>query len=371
MSSKKITPEKPAEEAPSKPSPKKGFPWKEIISWGVTALLVGVLLLVLFQGSLFSSMTSTGVATLEFTPTPLNIDLPPIQTAAASESISVARDPNLDTSVPEGVRQSVIHYTVEEGDSIFAIAKQFGLQPFSVIWANDDYFGGDPTTALSIGTDLLIPPTDGILYTWKEGDDLAKVAGEYSADESAVISWPSNHIDASDPVLTAGALVMIPGGSTTIKSWIQEVAYTARSGVTRVISGEGGCQAPDTGPLGSGGFIWPSANHYLSGFDFTSYHKGIDIAAGTGDSVWASDNGTVVYAGPNNSGYGNMVMIDHNNGWATLYAHLSAIYTTCGASVYQGTVIGAAGATGNTTGSHLHFEVRLNSGFVNPWSVLP
>jgi Membrane proteins related to metalloendopeptidases len=164
---------------------------------------------------------------------------------------------------------------------------------------------------------------------------------------------------------------MVPGGSRPLQSWIQVVAYSPKSGVTRVIAGPGGCQVPDGGPVGSTGFIWPSANHYLSGYDFTSYHKGIDIAANTGDPVWASDNGTVVYAGYNDTGYGYMVMIDHNNGYATLYGHLSAVMVSCGSFIYQGTPIGLAGATGNTTGPHLHFEVRLNGGFINPWYVLP
>ena len=369
MSSKKITPEKPAEEAPVKASPKKAFQWKVVVSWGVTAILVAALMLLLFQQKL-TQANSPEVAEVEFTPTPLSIGLPPIQTSTANSLVEVARDPNLDTTVPQGTRQTIVHYKVVEGDSIFSIATYYGLKPESVLWANEDYFGGDPTTALSIGTDLVIPPTDGILYTWKDGDTLDKIASTYDANESDIISWPSNHIDASDPSITPGSMVMIPGGSTEIKSWIQVVEYTARSGVTRVISGSGGCQAPEYGPVG-GGFIWPSANHYVSGFDFTSYHKGIDIAALTGDPVWAADNGTVVYAGWNDSGYGDMVMIDHNNGYATLYAHLSAIYTSCGSSVTQGTVIGAAGATGNVTGPHLHFEVRLNSGFVNPHYVLP
>jgi murein DD-endopeptidase MepM/ murein hydrolase activator NlpD len=369
VSSKKLTPEKPAEEE-VKPSPKKSFPWKAAVSWGVTALLVVVLLLVLFQGKLFGQSNDESDL-VEYTPTPLNVALPTTQAADVSNLIAVARRPNLNTIVPDGVRSSVVTYTVEAGDSIFSIAKQFNLKPESILWANYDYFGDNPTVALSIGAQLTIPPTDGILYTWKDGDKLQNIAGKYVADESKIISWPSNHLDITDPVITTGSVVMIPGGYREVQSWIQAVEYTPRSGVTRVIAGAGGCQAPDTGPVGSGNIVWPSANHYLSGFDYTSSHRGIDIAAQTGDSVWAADNGTVVYAGWNDTGYGYMVMIDHNDGYQTLYGHLSAVYATCGSSVYQGTVIGAAGATGNVTGAHLHFEVRSNGGFVNPWYVLP
>jgi murein DD-endopeptidase MepM/ murein hydrolase activator NlpD len=97
----------------------------------------------------------------------------------------------------------------------------------------------------------------------------------------------------------------------------------------------------------------------------------IDIAAGMGDPIYAADSGVVVYAGWISGGYGNMVMIDHGNGYQTLYAHLSAIRVSCGASVRQGQVIGLAGSTGRSTGPHLHFEVRYMGGFVNPWYVLP
>jgi LysM repeat protein len=370
VSSKKITPEKPAEEASKVPF-KKSFPWKAVVSWSVTGLLVGILLLVLFQQSIFALADSTGTK-IEFTPTPLDIPLPTLVASSASGVVDVSRNPNVDTKIPDGVRQAVVHYTVQAGDSLFSIAKQFNLKPESVLWANYNYFNDVASSTVSIGWDLLIPPTDGILYTWKQGDSLTKIADSYTANISDIISWPSNHMEITNPgTIAAGSLVMIPGGSRPLQSWIQVVAYSPKSGVTRVIAGAGGCQVPDGGPVGSTGFIWPSANNYLSGYDFTSYHKGIDIAANTGDRVWASDSGTVVYAGPNDSGYGNMVMIDHNNGYATLYGHLSSVLVTCGSFVYQGATIGLAGATGNTTGPHLHFEVRLDGGFINPWYVLP
>jgi LysM repeat protein len=369
VSSKKLTPEEPTPKV-VKTSSKKSFPWVAVISWSVTGLLVGVLLLVLFQRSLFTQAVATPGA-IESTPTPLSIDLPPIPTTSSSGPVAIGRDPNLDTNVPDGVRQAVVHYTVVAGDSIFSIAKQFNLKPETILWANYNYFQDVATTVISIGWVLSIPPTDGILYKWKDGDSLTKVADQYGVDQANIISWPSNHLEIGNPKISTGSLVMIPGGSRPLTSWIQVVAYAPKSGVTRVVAGPGGCQVPDGGPVGSTAFIWPSLNHYLSGYDFTSYHEGIDIAAGTGDAVWASDNGTVVYAGWNSSGYGNMVMIDHNNGYATLYGHLSAVYVQCGNFVYQSTPIGAAGATGNTTGPHIHFEVRYNGGFINPWTVLP
>jgi murein DD-endopeptidase MepM/ murein hydrolase activator NlpD len=98
---------------------------------------------------------------------------------------------------------------------------------------------------------------------------------------------------------------------------------------------------------------------------------GIDIAAGDGAGVFAADSGVVVFSGWATGGYGNMVMIDHGNGYQTLYAHLYKVAVACGQSVSQGQTIGYAGSTGNSTGAHLHFEVRYQGGFISPWYVLP
>ncbi|MCK5430763.1 MAG: M23 family metallopeptidase, partial [Anaerolineales bacterium] len=96
-----------------------------------------------------------------------------------------------------------------------------------------------------------------------------------------------------------------------------------------------------------------------------------DIAAGDGAQIYAADSGVVVFSGWATGGYGYMIMIDHGNGYQTLYAHLSSVNVSCGQSVGRGQTIGYSGNTGNSTGAHLHFEVRFQGGFVNPWYVLP
>jgi murein DD-endopeptidase MepM/ murein hydrolase activator NlpD len=143
-------------------------------------------------------------------------------------------------------------------------------------------------------------------------------------------------------------------------------------GVAKVL-GPGACSAVANGAVGAGVFIWPANHHFLSGFDYSpgANHSGIDVDGETGDPVYAVDNGVVVYAGWNNWGYGNMVVINHGNGWQTLYAHLSAYNVQCGQSIYQTNVIGAIGSTGNSTGSHLHFEMMYNGTKVNPHDYLP
>lgn len=120
---------------------------------------------------------------------------------------------------------------------------------------------------------------------------------------------------------------------------------------------------------GSGDLTWPADGGYVSshlGMRWGSMHKGIDIARPTSQAIFAADHGVVESAGWNNGGYGNKIVIDHNNGMRTIYAHLSSINVESGQTVEKGTNIGNMGSTGNSTGIHLHFEVYLNGELENP-----
>ena len=110
----------------------------------------------------------------------------------------------------------------------------------------------------------------------------------------------------------------------------------------------------------------------LSGYDYSPpIHNGIDIAGAEGNAIFATDSGVVVFAGWSQFGYGYLIVLDHGNGWQSAYAHLSSVGVICGQSVAQGTVIGGLGTTGNSTGPHLHFELRNDMyGKVNPWDFL-
>jgi murein DD-endopeptidase MepM/ murein hydrolase activator NlpD len=123
--------------------------------------------------------------------------------------------------------------------------------------------------------------------------------------------------------------------------------------------------------IGSGVFVWPTENHFLSGNGYSAEHPGIDIAAGEGAPVYAADSGVVRLEGNDDSGYGNMIQIDHGNGYSTTYAHLSVIGVKACQSVFAGQWIGSAGNTGNSSGAHLHFEVTRDGSYIDPWSVLP
>jgi murein DD-endopeptidase MepM/ murein hydrolase activator NlpD len=280
---------------------------------------------------------------------------------------SIGRQLKLTTIIPERPRYAVIQHTVLRGESVFRISKEYNIKPETLLWANYDALEDDPHS-LKPGQELFIPPTDGILYKWKDGDTIEKIAAAYKAKAEDIITWPGNDLDLTNPSPKADQWVMIPGG------WRESKAITLPtilrgSGTGTANVGGGACGSG--GAVGSGGFIFPTANHFLSGNDYFPGHLGIDLAAGEGSPVYAADSGVVTVAATGwNGGYGSYIMIDHGNGYATLYAHLSQINVNLCQSVYQGQVIGAAGNTGNSFGAHLHFEVRQGGSNINPWYVL-
>jgi murein DD-endopeptidase MepM/ murein hydrolase activator NlpD len=282
----------------------------------------------------------------------------------------IRRETTINTIIPNRPREVTVEYTVEKGDSVFGIAKKFNIKPETVLWANEDQLNDSPDM-LSPGMVLKIPPVDGVYYQWKENDTLESVANQFEAQVADILNWPGNKMDLTNPKVEVDEWVMVVGGEREFRSWIVPQIARDKAGVSKSVYGPGACEGIYDGAYGSGWFAWPSASTVLSGNDFWSGHLGIDIAAFTGDAVLASDSGVVVFAGWSTGGYGNMVMIDHGNGYQTVYAHMSSVAVGCGQSAYQGGYIGAAGSTGNSTGSHIHFEIRLWGQFINPWYVLP
>jgi len=294
--------------------------------------------------------------------------MPPWVSYRAGQAL--VRKADLRTSIPERPAVEVQTYTVEMGDSVFEIANQFEIKPETLLWANYSQLNDNPDM-ISVGMQLNLPPVDGVYYEWQAGDTLELVAGRFEAKIEEILNWPGNNLDLTDPVLEPGTWVMVPGGHREFRQWIIPVIPRGAAGVSRSVYGAGACEGSYEGAYGSGAFIWPAGNHVLSGNDYWSGHLGIDIAAGEGAPVYAADAGVVVFSGWATGGYGNMVMIDHGNGYQTVYAHMSNATAGCGRSVGQGSIIGYSGSTGNSTGAHLHFEVRYQGGFVSPWYVLP
>jgi len=278
---------------------------------------------------------------------------------------SITRKANADTNLPQSYRKEITDYIVESGDSIFGIAKTYNIKPESILWANKSTLQDSPHM-ISIGIDLKIPPVDGIVYEWQEGDTLQKVADEYKAKVEDILLWPGNNLDISNPVIEPGTTIMIPGGERELRPWVVPVEASGPAGVNVKISGPGSC-SPEGGAVGTSSFVWPTPHRQISGNDYYPGHLALDMMCYEGEPIIASDSGVVIYSGPIGGGYGNLVAIDHRNGYLTLYAHISASNVTCGQSVLRGQTIAFCGSTGNSTGPHLHFEVRQGGAFINPW----
>ena len=314
----------------------------------------------------------------EVLPTPTATVPAPAFNAGGSDSPGVPRVADLHTILPiRQARYEVIQYTVESGDSIFSIADKYNLQPQTILWGNRYTLGDDPHFILP-GQTLNILPVDGVYHMWSAGEGLNGVASFYNVTPEDIINWPGNNLDLNtigdyaNPRIPPETMLVVPGGKGIFTDW-RTPRISRDEPATAKHLGPGACTGSFEGVSGSLTFLWPSTERYLSGFDYSpeTNHYGIDIAGRLGNPIFAADHGVVVYAGWNEYGYGEMIVIDHGAGWQTLYAHLSQVNVVCGQEVYQGDTIGLMGSTGKSTGPHLHFEMRSDDyGRVNPWDFL-
>lgn len=337
-----------------------------IVSWTVTLILVGGIVFGAFAWKQSTTVVqaSAPVPTAAPDEAPADVVMPAL--GGPEAFVSIPRDIQLKTNSPaDKPRYKPVEYRVSRGDSVFAISETFNLEPETILWANYDVLQDDPHS-LKPGQVLKIPPTNGIFYQWKETDTLESVTNEFKASVDDILGFPGNDIDLTNPRIESGMWVMIPGGEREFVQWLVPTVASGASGTSS--TSQNACPAGAVG----GGFVWPADNRFLSGNDYWSGHLGIDIAAGEGAPVYAAASGVVTMAqGGWNYGYGNVVQIDHGNGYSTVYAHLSTYFVGVCQSVFAGAQIGTAGNTGNSQGAHLHFEVRQGGGFINPWFVLP
>jgi hypothetical protein len=351
------------------------------IATGVTTILL-VLLVVWVMDTFYIEEqqpdSMMDVANAETMPTPTATVPSPTFNAGGGSLEGLSRDIDLHTLLPDRQsRYDVIQYIIESGDNIFSIAEKFNLKPETILWGNIYTIGDDPHTILP-GQILNILPLDGVYHQWSAGEGLNAVSAYYGVTPEDIIEWPGNGLnreeigDYANPNIPDGTMLVIPGGTGTYTDW-RTPRITRDEPATAKNLGSGACTGSYDGIVGTLTFIWPTTERYLSGYDYSpeTNHFGIDIAGNLGNPIYAADNGVVVYAGWSEYGYGEMIVIDHGYGWQTLYAHLSQVNVVCGQDVYQGDVIGSMGSTGNSSGPHLHFEMRSDDyGRVNPWDFL-
>ena len=268
------------------------------------------------------------------------------------------RDSDPFTIIPQRTRSQMTTHTVVRGDTIDIIAARFGISRETVAWCNHYRLA----LVLLPGDRVKIPPSDGACHTVlaTQGKDITAIAADYGiADPYAIINAPANNLPdiAPETFLPSATFLFIPGGQGPIITWDAPVEQDAAGNVIAFAPG----QAGSCGAVPGGGTFW--ANPLPNGTfvrGFYAGHSGIDIAAPNGTPVRAANGGPILYAGWNTWGYGNTAVIGHGP-FSTLYGHMSSLAVRCGSFVQAGQVIGYVGSTGNSSGPHLHFEIRYQN----------
>lgn len=276
-------------------------------------------------------------------------------------------------TMPE--RTTVILHTVQEGDTVFALAERYNITPETIISANSL---PDPDF-LQVGQQLAILPVSGVGLIVQEGDTVAALAARYRVEESAIRAYGPNGLGAGGEVVPGQALV-IPGGRLPDppKKPVEEPAPAARIQQAAASAPAARPNPPPAArpapapaqPIGpTGRMVWPATGSITT--YFTSYHNGLDIANAFGTPIVAADGGVVTWAGWRNDGLGIAVFVDHGGGLQTWYGHFSRVVVSPGQVVAKGQLLGYMGSTGKSTGPHLHFMVLVNYSYRNPLNYLP
>jgi murein DD-endopeptidase MepM/ murein hydrolase activator NlpD len=232
-------------------------------------------------------------------------------------------------------RVGIAEYTVQPGDSLSFIARDYGVNIESIMWAN----GLRDSNSIREGNVLKIPPVSGVIHTVKSGDTISTIAKKYGVEADTIITY--NRL-SQDGKLQINDELIVPDGK------IKTAGIVARSTPSFAhLPNLDNYFAHPTNGLGR-------ISQWLHG------RNGIDIADSYGTPIYAAADGTVVGADGSgwNGGYGLFVKISHSNGTDTLYAHMSKVLVAPGQTVQKGQKIGQIGSTGRSTGSHLHFEVH-------------
>jgi len=269
---------------------------------------------------------------------------------AQSENVGAA------TLVSDSSKGDVTEYRVEEGDTLSSIAQKFGVSMDTLIWEN----GLKNVGAIKPQQILRILPITGVKYKVSRGETIYSIAKKLQVDAQNIIDYPFNTFtDDENFSLAAGQELMVPDG---IKP--NDVVATTPRTIAKTV-------APIPGVKGEGNFMWPTNGMITQKYYW--YHQAVDIANHSNPPIVAAQGGTVVTAGWNGGGYGNYVIINHGNGYETLYGHMlnNSVIVKAGDRVSQGQKLGLMGSTGRSTGTHLHFEVRAPAGGkLDPLSVL-
>ncbi len=235
-------------------------------------------------------------------------------------------------------------YVVREGDSLSQIAKMFGVSVNTIVWTNDIKHD----SLITPGQKLAILPVSGVKYTVKSDDSLSKIVDKYEGDIDEVMEY-NNIQDKAE--ISVGDVIIIPNGHISTPTKYVKNNYATKNADVAYKNKY---------------YIKPVRDAVIS--QGLHPHNAIDFAVPRGTPILASASGKVIISrdsGRWNGGYGNYIVIKHNNGTQTLYAHTLSNIVYAGQHVVQGQIIGHIGSTGRSTGPHVHFEVR---GARNPFA---
>ncbi len=255
----------------------------------------------------------------------------------------------LSTVISAKPRDRVVDYQVLGGDTLSSISKKFDVSIDTIKWANNL-----KEDVIKPGQTLKIPPITGVVHKVTSGENIYTIAKKYQTDAQKIVNFPFNDFaDLDTFALNAGQTLFVPDGV---------IEAVPEAPVSRFVA------QIQAGVKGTSNFIWPTSGS-ITQYPIW-YHMAVDLANPGVPPVLASDTGTVTFAGCVYGGYGCHIIIDHGNGYETLYGHLSSILVSPGQAVTQGQQIGVMGSTGRSTGTHLHFEVRSGGGLLNPLNFL-
>lgn len=289
---------------------------------------------------------------------------------ATSAGSPTAGLPPCDTS------QSILYcvYTIQPGDNLSNIASAFGLKNGEVEASDLLVHSNKPDIVskddlLQIGQKIRVPTQSAVLHTVRSGETASTIATLYDVELDKIALLPQNGVTDLN-ALRIGQELLVPDPQRFARP---VVASASSSGPSAGPSSSGSTAIVRGGQASRSGFIWPATGPISS--YFTGGHPlGIDIDffGNPNQPVGSVAAGRVVFAGGNSCcSYGLYVVVDHGNGFETLYAHFSSIAVSVGQQVAQGQILGNGGRTGYATGNHLHFEVHLNGSVVNPLLYLP
>lgn len=330
------------------------------------------------------SPSPTVYLTPTWTPFP-TVDFAAIATSAAQPIVdsgsSFLRSESPYTFNGSTRRTRIVTYTVQRGDTINSITERFGISLHTLVWSNNSFY----VNALSIGFKFTILPMDGATYRVQEPITIAELAAKYLVDPYVIIDSDYNQLKDAVPenLLPVGLEVVIPGGIGSREPLYYEPpnsAYisdaTGNFGATNIyqgsaVFGEGQPGSCGKQPIYGGSLpsVKPVYGYVLTN-DFRAEHGGVDLAGQYGEAVMAVGDGTVIFNGWSTWGYGYAVVIAHGS-VMSLYAHLTGDVVWCGQQVKAGQYIGNLGSSGNSSGPHVHFEIRSSTGArLNPHDYL-